>query len=211
MRIKATRVTSAHVFIAAMFACAGSCHATVYVADPGGAVPAFASHPPNLKYRLLISDEERPTRVPPSPPIKPPWAHNRSTIDHLIDAVAARHSVDADLVRAVVEIESQFNARAVSPKGAVGALQLMPGTARRFGVSEPGNRLGNLEGGVTYLKHLLVRYRGSVPLALAAYNAGEGAVARYRNGIPRYRETMLYVPQVLAAYARYREETRPRD
>jgi soluble lytic murein transglycosylase-like protein len=112
--------------------------------------------------------------------------------------------VDPALVRAVIEIESQFRDHAVSRSGAVGAMQLMPDTARRYRVADRRDARQNIEGGVAYLKDLLARFEGNVALALAAYNAGEHAVDRQGRVIPRYRETMLYVPQVLDAYLRYR-------
>ena len=125
-------------------------------------------------------------------------------MDPLIERVAGRHAVDPALVRAVIEVESRFDAGAVSPKGAVGAMQLMPETARRYQVADRRNVSQNIEGGVAYLKDLLARFNGNVTLALAAYNAGEHAVDRHGRVIPRFRETMLYVPQVLEAYLRYR-------
>ena len=90
-------------------------------------------------------------------------------------------------------------------------MQLMPGTARRFGVLDRRDAESNIDAGTAYLKELLSRFGGSVSLALAAYNAGEAAVARHSNRIPQFRETMLYIPQVLAAYARYRQETVPTE
>lgn len=113
---------------------------------------------------------------------------------------ATAHGVDAALLRAVIGVESAWRADAVSPKGAVGLMQLMPETARRFGTTRPQDPAANLNAGAAYLRHLIDSH-DNLGLALAAYNAGEGAVQRYR-GIPPYSETWQYVPKVLAAYGR---------
>jgi soluble lytic murein transglycosylase-like protein len=120
-------------------------------------------------------------------------------VDAAIDAAAARHNVDPSLVRAVVKVESNFNPHAVSRKGAVGLMQLMPSTARQLKVADPYDPQQNIDGGVRHLKQLLENFNGNVPVALAAYNAGEGAVNR-SNGIPQYRETQNYVKQITNLY-----------
>ncbi len=115
----------------------------------------------------------------------------------LIDETSARHGVDARLVRAVIQVESAYRAAARSRKGAMGLMQLMPDTARRFSVKNPYDPGANIEGGIKYLKFLLDRFgTADVSLALAAYNAGENAVERFR-GIPPYAETRNYVQSVL--------------
>ena len=111
-------------------------------------------------------------------------------------AAARRHSLDPDLVQAVVAVESGFRPDAVSPKGAQGLMQLMPYTARALGVKDSFDPAANLDGGTRYLRALIERYDGDVKRALAAYNAGEGAVARH-GGVPPYPETMAYVRKVL--------------
>jgi soluble lytic murein transglycosylase-like protein len=116
-------------------------------------------------------------------------------IDRYIEEAAARHNVDPDLVRAVIKVESNFNPRAVSRKGAMGLMQLMPATARRYDVSNPFDARQNVDAGVRHLKGLLENFRGNVPLTLAAYNAGEGAVER-SGGIPPYTETRNYVRRI---------------
>ena len=121
------------------------------------------------------------------------------------DAVIREHAqangLSADLVRAVIRAESGFNPHAVSPKGAMGHMQLMPATARDLGVSNPFHPGENIRGGVTYLARLLARYDQNLELALAAYNAGPGAVERY-GAVPPYRETRNYVKKITGAAPR---------
>jgi soluble lytic murein transglycosylase-like protein len=184
--------------------CGGYARADVYASYQDERVPRFASQPLDATYRLII--REAPPADSTGAQAGPSFFKGRAAIDPIIERIALRHSVDAALVRAVVEVESRFNVHAVSAKGAVGPMQLMPQTARRYGAGDRMNPLQNVEAGVAYLKSLLARFEGNTALALAAYNAGEHAVIRSRKVIPRYRETMLYVPRVLAAYAQYREE-----
>jgi len=174
----------------------------VYVSEDDGSVPRFASHPADASFRVLIRDET-PAAIA-TRRADPTLQSRKAILDPLIELAAMRHAVDAALVRAVIEVESRFQPGAVSPKGAVGAMQLMPQTARRYRVQDRRDALQNIDAGVAYLKDLLTRFQGNVALALAAYNAGEGAVDSHGRVIPRYRETMLYVPQVLEAYLRYR-------
>jgi len=115
--------------------------------------------------------------------------------DETIAQHATAQGVSPELVRAVIQVESGFNARAVSPKGAMGLMQLMPATARELGVVNPFHPEDNIRGGVTYLRQLLDRYDSNVELALAAYNAGPGSVAKY-GAVPPYRETQAYVKKV---------------
>jgi soluble lytic murein transglycosylase-like protein len=129
---------------------------------------------------------------------KPSSATTGNAYDDLIRQHADRHGVSADLVRAVIQAESGFNRWAVSPKGAMGLMQLMPATARELGVRDPFHPGENIRGGVTYLAQLLNRFNQDVTLALAAYNAGAERVERY-NGVPPYRETRDYVKKITGA------------
>jgi hypothetical protein len=116
--------------------------------------------------------------------------------DDLISEHSKNHGIRADLVRAVVQVESAFDPRAKSPKGALGLMQLMPSTARLYSVMDAFNPAENIRGGVAYLRSLLDRYQNNEELALAAYNAGPGAVDKYSQQVPPYRETKNYVKQI---------------
>jgi len=130
------------------------------------------------------------------------WAklrNRRSEYDPLIERYSAHYGVDPILVRAVIQVESDFNPRCVSNKGARGLMQLMPDTAREYGVSAVFDPEDNIRGGVHYLADLLIRHGSDLSRALAAYNAGNGAVAKY-HGMPPYEETMTYVKRALTVY-----------
>jgi soluble lytic murein transglycosylase-like protein len=114
----------------------------------------------------------------------------------LIQQHASSQGIKPDLVRAVIQVESAFNPRAVSPKGAMGLMQLMPATAAQFGVIDPFNPVENIRAGVRYLRQLLDRYNDNEQLALAAYNAGPGAVDKYGSKVPPYKETQNYVQKI---------------
>jgi hypothetical protein len=138
-----------------------------------------------------------------------PSAPVSGRLDRLIDTHAAAYRVRADLVRAVIQTESAFNPRARSVKGAMGLMQLMPGTAAQYGVVDPYDPDENIRGGVAYLRDLLTKYDGNEELALAAYNAGPTAVDRYGQKVPPYPETVAYVSKVrrvtvLSGSARHR-------
>jgi membrane-bound lytic murein transglycosylase B len=124
---------------------------------------------------------------------------SQEEIDQAITMAAARHNVDPNLVRAVIKVESNFNSNAISRKGAMGLMQLMPATARSLNVQNPFDAEQNVDAGVRHLKHLLDNYGGDVDLTLAAYNAGSGAVARSA-GVPRYAETQNYVRRITNLY-----------
>ena len=126
----------------------------------------------------------------------------------MIAKVAREQKVEPALLHAVVAVESAYNPRAKSPKGATGLMQLMPATAKRYGVTDLLNPVENLRAGARYLRDLLAMFDNNMRLALAAYNAGEGAVMRSGNAIPNYPETRAYVPRVLEHYESYRAQYR---
>ncbi len=154
----------------------------------GGEIGTLASLvrgfvPDEVLDELAIAERERPA----------------SDLDTLLRESAQRHGLDPALLRAVVSVESNFKAEAVSPKGAQGLMQLMPSTAASLGVRDAFDPADNVDGGSRHLASLLASYGGDLKKALAAYNAGEGAVARH-GGVPPYRETREYVDKVLKRY-----------
>lgn len=181
------------------------------------ALPVFAAEPePTSDYRLNVKQEsfrlvdpsvpEPPAKkLPPIPPhlVERPYAN-------LIHAAAHDVALDPALVHAVIHVESGYNQKAVSPKGAIGLMQLMPDTARRYGVTNPAKSPeANLRAGTLYLKELMQMFEGRLDLVLAAYNAGEKAVQHYGLRIPPYAETQAYVPAVMAKYREWQEPPPP--
>lgn len=150
----------------------------------------------NVKYVLVM--KEKPVHFNRSLTT----AGAMTKYDEVITKTAKKYEIDDALVKAVIKAESNFNHKAVSPKGARGLMQLMPATASSLQVPDSFHPEQNIEGGCRYLRYLLNLYHGNVSLALAAYNAGEGAVARYNN-IPPYRETQNYVQRVLSLLDQY--------
>ncbi|HTX55916.1 MAG TPA: lytic transglycosylase domain-containing protein [Candidatus Acidoferrales bacterium] len=141
--------------------------------------------------------------APNAPAMVPP-----AQIDALVNDNAQAQAVDPALIKAIIANESGFNANATSTAGAQGLMQLMPGTAAGLGVTDPYDPAQNVAGGTKYIKGLLDRFDGDVRLAVAAYNAGPGAVEKY-GGVPPYAETQNYVQNVLSSYAKYRSGTAP--
>lgn len=125
----------------------------------------------------------------------------KARYDSIIQSLAVAYGVPADLIHSVIKVESNYNERAISPKGAMGLMQLMPETAQYYGVNDPFNPEENIKGGVLYLKDLIRLYNGQTAHVLAAYNAGQEALKKF-NGIPPYRETIEYIQKVMALYPR---------
>ena len=147
---------------------------------------------------LTLSDrpQNAAARAIAVPVVAPLVARQNVHYEPLIRQHAGQRGVRPELVRAVIQVESAFNPRAVSPKGAMGLMQLMPATAKLFGVIDPFNPAENIRAGVSYLRQLLDRYGHDEQLALAAYNAGPGAVDKYGSKVPPYKETQRYVLKI---------------
>lgn len=162
--------------------------------------------PDDAQYRLAdsvrdrLSHDARPYGLPAGDRPVPPMPRHAARYRNLIDATAQAAGIEPELLHAVIEIESGYDASARSPKGALGLMQLMPDTAMRYAVSNPRDPAQNLRAGARHVRYLLAEFQNDLALVLAAYNAGEGAVRRYGNCIPPYRETRAYVRRVLASY-----------
>jgi soluble lytic murein transglycosylase-like protein len=167
--------------------------ADVYMYRDKQGVLTFTNVPTHAGYRRVIREGSLSSGGA---------AYSAHSYDDIIRSASGRHSVDADLVRAVIKVESDFNSNARSHKGAMGLMQLMPDTARLHNVNDSYDPTANIEGGVRHLKLLLNRFQGDLHLTLAAYNAGIGAVERH-GGIPPFAETREYVRRVLSHYRSY--------
>jgi len=165
----------------------------VYVFRDKDGVLHFTNVPTHNGYRRVMRDGGQ----------APAAVSSSGDYDEVIRSASDRHSIDADLVRAVIKAESDFNSNARSRKGAMGLMQLMPDTARLHNVLNAFDPVDNIEGGVRHLRMLLERYRGDLRLSLAAYNAGSGAVEKH-GGIPPFAETREYVRRVLRFYEAFR-------
>lgn len=152
------------------------------------------------KERISRIEVEQPDAPATSSRRSLDWTSGNNGIDQLIRANADRFGIDPYLVFLVIEKESRFRTRAVSPKGAMGLMQLMPGTARRLGVRRPFDPADNIRGGTQYMRELMNMFGGKVELVLASYNAGEGAVLKYGRNVPPYRETRDYVKTIGKRY-----------
>ena len=177
---------------------AGRAQAALYIYQMPGGTRIITDYPLNGKdYKLVRkSDSARGMGTMVSERRVQSVILDPSTYDRLIKRTAAANRVDVALVKAVMHVESGFNPNALSPKGASGLMQLMPETAVRYGVEDIFDPVQNVQGGVRYLKDLLAMFKNNQGLAIAAYNAGENAVLRYK-GIPPYNETQNYVRKVM--------------
>jgi soluble lytic murein transglycosylase-like protein len=166
----------------------------------------YTDVPDNSRYRLLVLSPN--DRTASGDRYDSQLLAKATRYDSIIEHAAVSAAVESNLLRAVIVVESGFNSRAVSKRGAVGLMQLMPATASRYGVSNPFDARQNVHGGARYLKFLIDRFGHDVRLALAAYNAGEDAVERNGGQIPPFSETMAYVPRVLKIYKMLTEQLR---
>jgi soluble lytic murein transglycosylase-like protein len=191
---------------AVLFSCgmcvAASAAADVFhfVAEDG--TSHFSDQPSDSRFRLLLRTNREVHASLPRAASGQGLREARRRFEREISAAAQASQIDVALLNAVIEIESGYNPRAVSPKGALGLMQLMPDTARHYGVVDPLDAAQNLRGGARLLRDLLNQFSEDKELALAAYNAGAGAVMRHGRKVPPYAETIRYVPAVLKSYER---------
>lgn len=163
----------------------------------------LTNQPPQSPQQLLYARSYLIYPYQPPANLRPKTILPHQNYAPLIAAVAQQVQLPTALLQAVIQVESSYNPRAVSPKGAVGLMQLMPATARRYGVNDRTDPVANLNGGARYLRDLLTLFNEDLTLALAAYNAGEQAVKKYNNKIPPYRETINYVNKVKKLYKKF--------
>jgi soluble lytic murein transglycosylase-like protein len=189
---------------ALLLAClaAGAARADLYHFRDDAGVPHFSDPPTDPRARLYLRAGARPALAPAPAGRVPPARRARLTQE--VAEAARRARLDPALLHAVIAVESAYDPAAVSPKGALGLMQLMPATAARYGVRDPFDVEQNLAAGASHLRGLIDRYAGDTALALAAYNAGSGAVQAAGGRIPPYAETRRYVPAVLRRYAELR-------
>lgn len=175
-----------------------------YTADDG--TVSLSNVPTDERYTVLIAAPEQALAATPGFTVRKGKSNlaRKAGFDQMVDEVSRTYGMESALLHAVISVESHYNPKAVSNKGAAGLMQLMPQTAKRYGVVDAFDPLQNLDGGAQYLRDLLRMFNNNVSLALAAYNAGEHAVMKHGNRIPPYRETLNYVPRVLDFYQRYR-------
>jgi soluble lytic murein transglycosylase-like protein len=191
--------------IATLLAASGAAaHSQIYTYVDADGLRHYTDVPDNNRYRLLILSPR--DRTASGDRYDAMLLARAGQYDSIIERAATSASVEPNLLRAVIVVESGFNSRAVSKRGAVGLMQLMPATATRFGVSNPYDPLQNVHAGARYLKFLIDRFGQDVRLALAAYNAGEDAVDRNGGQIPPFAETMAYVPRVMKIYQMLRNQ-----
>jgi len=193
---------AAKVVLACLSAAWNPAEAQVYVGTSSSGSIVLSNFASADAPKELLTAPGAPSQDTVAHPPAPPAAagSNASAVDFntIVLRVAQELDLSPQLLHAVIAVESAYDPRAVSPKGAQGLMQLMPATARRFGVKDPFDPQDNVRGGAQYLKSLLVQFNGDLQLTLAAYNAGEAAVVRYGNRVPPFAETRRYVPKVMA-------------
>jgi soluble lytic murein transglycosylase-like protein len=183
------------VFVLLLVGCATSLWADVYKYTAADGRVYYTDNPKHTKYKLIIRSKPKGYQLAFRYLKK-----NKRKYTPIILQAARQHKIDPKLVHAVIQAESAYDAKAVSSAGAVGLMQLMPATARQYGAANRKDPKQNIFAGTRYLKHLLELFDDNLELSLAAYNAGEHAVKKYKNKIPPYPETQQYVKQVLNLY-----------
>jgi soluble lytic murein transglycosylase-like protein len=183
--------------------------ADIYAYTDAAGTTHFSNVPNDSRYLLIARTPEENPAIPGADAKRAAvWLSRSASYDAAIERAAAAASVHAELLRAVIVVESGFNPRAISRRGAIGLMQLLPATARRYGAFNAFDPEQNIHAGARYLAALLARFGDkNLDLVLAAYNAGENAVERYGRRVPPYRETRAYVPNVLKVYHALRART----
>jgi Transglycosylase SLT domain len=198
-----------------LFAClcvaAKEARCDIYAFTDDNGTPSFSNVPTDARYVLAIRTEQDPGRATSGDTGTSPAkmgsaikASNQKMFSGEIRRAATAFNLEPALLHAVIAAESGYNTRAVSGKGAMGLMQLMPETARQYGAYDPFDPGQNIWAGASHLSDLLQHFGNNLPLALAAYNSGEANVVKYGVNIPPFRETMAYVPRVIGFYKRYR-------
>lgn len=190
------------VLVVALGAVAPVCRADIYAYTDSSGTTHFSNVPDDPRYKLIVrAPVETPVGVPADARRAAAWLARSGEYDAAIARAAGAANVQAELLRAVIVVESGFNPRAISRRGAIGLMQLLPSTARRYGAFNAFDPEQNIHAGARYLAELITRYgKDKLELVLAAYNAGENAVERYGRHIPPFKETRAYVPNVLRMY-----------
>ena len=175
---------------------------TIYVFTGDDGSVSLSNVPTSRRFKPLVGDGLRSVPAAAGGQRRS-LSEPKARYQAVVDQAAQDYGLDSALLHAVVSVESGYDPAARSPKGAAGLMQLMPATAKRYGVADVLDPWQNLQGGARYLRDLLKMFNSDLNLALAAYNAGEKAVTGHGNRIPPYRETADYVPRVLAYYRKY--------
>lgn len=192
------------LFIVFTLIFSGRCSADLYMyVDENGSI-FFTDAPTHSKYikiKETAKKEEKKQKTESSDSLAARKLQvNKDILYRKIQHTSSKHDVDPDLIWAMIKTESNFNSKAISPKGAKGLMQLMPATARAYDVSDPFDPYDNIEGGIRYMRYLLMMFNGNVSLSLAAYNAGEHKVLSYKRNVPPFSETKNYINRVLTYY-----------
>lgn len=182
------------LFVALTFFVIPVALADIYVYIDHEGTLHFTNTPTSKQYKVYMRETfQKPTPI-----------FQMTSYDDVISEAARRHGLSSSLIKALIHVESYFNPKAVSKKGAVGLMQIMPENLQALNISDPFDPWENIMGGTSYLKSMLERFRGELPLALAAYNAGPTVVERYKD-IPPYPETMAYVEKVMRFFRHYKK------
>lgn len=182
--------------------------ADIYAYADASGVVHYSNVPVETAFELILESPPEPTAGGGEVSVSVPLAlinRRAAAYEHIIREAAEANALEPELLRAVISVESAFNPRAISRTGARGLMQLMPQTARRYGVRDSFDPRQNIHGGARYLRDLVERFANNMELVVAAYNAGENAVERYGRSVPPYRETRQYVPRVLNLYRAFSE------